>query len=79
MTHQRDDDPIGTRPTSTARAVEVVGRPGRRVEVQDEGYGLDMDPPRRNIGGDEHVERAGAKICQSALPLALAAVAMDGC
>jgi hypothetical protein len=75
---QRNDDPVGTGPSGTARAVHVVGGIGRGVEVDNEGHGVDMDSPCRDVGGDEHVETAGTKRGQGAFTLGLAPVAVDG-
>jgi len=75
---QRNDDPVSTGPSSAARAVHVVGGIGGWVEVDHEGYGVDVDPPCRDVGGDEHVETTGTECGQGAFALALAPVAVDG-
>ena len=73
-----NDDPVGAGSSGAARAVHVVGGVGGWVEVDHEGYRVDVDPPRRDVGGDEHVEAAGTEGGQGTFALALAAVAVDG-
>lgn len=47
--------------------------------MDDEGYGVDVDPARRDIGGDEHVEPTGAESGKGPLSLALTPVPVNGC
>jgi hypothetical protein len=75
---QRDDAPVRTGSSGAARAVHVVGEIGGGVEVDNEGYRVDMDPPRRDVGRDEHVETAGTERSQGTFALSLAPVAVDG-
>jgi hypothetical protein len=75
---QRHDDPVCTGPSGAARAVHVAGGIVGGVEVDNEGYGVDMDPSCRDVSGDEHVELAGTKRGQGAFSLGLAPVAVDG-
>jgi hypothetical protein len=58
--------------------VYVVGRIGRRIEVEDEGDAVDMDAARRDVGGDQYLDPTGPKVGQGPLSLALAPVAVNG-
>ncbi len=77
--HQRHDRPVSACSAGTAGSVDIVGAVGGWIEVYDERHGINVDPPRCDVGGDEHVEPSAAKRGQSPLALALTAVAMDSC
>lgn len=72
-----DDGPAGTSSAGTARSVNVVGYIGSWIEMDHERHPIDVDPPRRDVGGDEHVEAACSKRRQASLALALTAISMD--
>jgi hypothetical protein len=75
---QGDHEAVGARPAGPAGAVHVVGVVGRRVEVDDHGHRIDVDPSRRDVRRDQHIQPAGTKGGERTLALALAAVAVDG-
>jgi hypothetical protein len=78
VAYQGDHEAVGARPAGPARAVDVVGVVGRRVEVDDQGHRIDVDPSRRDVGRDQHIEPTRTKGGERTLALALAAVAVDG-
>lgn len=69
---------MGARSPGAAGAVHVIGGVGRRVEVDDERYRVDVDPTGGDIGGDEHVEATGPEGGKGPFALTLVAVAVDG-
>jgi hypothetical protein len=52
---------VGAGPPGPARAVHVVGVVRGRVEVDDQGYRIDVDAARGDVRRDEHIESAGAE------------------
>ena len=75
---QRDDDAVGAGAAGATRAVHVVGGIGRRVVVDHQRHGVDVDPPRRDVRRHQHVDPAALKGGQRPFALVLAAVAVDG-
>ena len=76
--NEREHGPVGTCSTGTTRAVDVVGGVGGWVEVDYERHRIDMDTPRCDVGGDEHVEPPSTKRGQCTLTLTLTAIPVDG-
>ena len=60
-----------------ADPVHVDLRLARRVEVHDETDAVDVEPAGRDVGGDQHVQRAAAQALDDLLALALGDVAAD--
>src|SRR5437762_5725004 len=68
------------RAAGAADAVDVVFRDVRQVVVHDVRQRLDVQAPRRDVGGDEHLQLAVLEALQGlhALRLALVAVGRGG-
>jgi hypothetical protein len=77
LPEQADDDTIRSGPAGATGAMYIVGRIGGRIVVDYKRDRLDMDAPRRDVGGNQNVEPSSAKCGQGPLPLALTAVPMD--
>ena len=63
--------------SGAADAMDVVVGHGRHVEVDDVAERLDVDAPRRDIGGDEHAILSALEAAQRFHPLRLRAVAVN--
>ena len=63
-------------PAGAARAVDVVGVIRRRIEVDDAGQVVDVDPPGHHIGGHQGIRLPLGEGVESPLALALGAVAV---
>ena len=57
----RDDGAGRSGSRRAARAVQVRLVLGRRVDVDDEGDVVHVDPARRDVGGDEDTHGSAAK------------------
>ena len=74
--HQRDRLAAGPRPPGAADAVHIILGHVGQLEVDDVGQLVDVDAAGRDVGGHQHLERAGLELGQrlGARPLALVAV-----
>ena len=75
---QCHDEARRARARRAARAVQVVLVVVRRIEVNDQLDAVDVDTPRRDVGGNQHPRMPGRERVQRPLPLILIAIAMDG-
>jgi hypothetical protein len=77
---ERQRDARGPRPRRASDAVHVRLRHVRQVEVDDVRHPVDVDPPRRDIGGHQHAQVTTLKIVERprARPLRLVAVDRRG-
>ena len=64
-------------PRGPAHAVDVVLGQRRDVEVHHVAQGVDVDAPRGDVGGHQHLEAAALEARQGLRPLGLAAVPVD--
>ena len=53
---ESDDGTRPARPSGTARSVQILLRPGRRVSVEDQTHLVHVDAARRDVGGHQHRE-----------------------
>ena len=70
--------PGGTGPGRPSRAVDVVLRVGRRIEVDHRVHAVHVDAPGGDVGGHQGVDRTADERVERLLPLLLAPVAVDG-
>ena len=75
-----DDHAVGPGPAGSPGPVHVVLRRRGQVEVDDAADVVDVDPPGRDVGGDERLGLPGDERpqCPVALGLGPAAVERDG-
>ncbi len=76
--HQRDRLALRTRAAGAADAVHIVFRHVGQVEVDHMRQLVDVDAARRDVGGDQHAQRAGLELRQRPRARRLALVAVDG-
>src|SRR5690606_7800428 len=74
---ERDDGAAGSGPGGSPRPVEVVLVIVGKVEVDDAGDSVDVDPAGRHVGGDQGGYPSGRERRQGAGALALATTAVD--
>lgn len=75
---QGHDGPVGTGSAGAPRSMDVVGRVGGGIEVDDQRDGIHVDPARGDVGGHQYVQPASPECGQGPLALALAAITVDG-
>jgi hypothetical protein len=75
---KRDRGSGGTGSSRPADAMNVTFRDVRQIKVDDVGNAIDIDAPRRDIGGDQNAGSAGAERRQRLLALPLRLVPVDG-
>ena len=71
------DGAVGARAAGAAAAVDVVLVGHRRVVVDDQADGVDVDAARRDVGGDQGLRAAGREVRQRARALGLGEVGVD--
>src|SRR5271170_2136827 len=74
---QRDGDALRSSPRRAADAMHVGFRNVRQIEIDNMAYAVDIDAPRRNVGGDKRPDLALAKRREHAFALPLGFVAVD--
>ncbi len=74
---QRDRDPFPSRPTHAADPVHVRFRLAGDVVIDDVREVFDVQPPRRDVGGDQQVDPAGPELLHHAAPLLLGHAAVQ--
>ena len=75
-----DDHAVGSGAAGSPGPVHVVLRRRGQIEMDDAADVVDVDPPRRDVGGDERLGLSGNEgpQCPVALGLGPAAVQRDG-
>src|SRR5579864_4232310 len=73
--HDRSRRPGPARPPGAMCVVLLVPR---RVEMDDAGHTVDVDPSSRDVGCDEGLDAPALERGEGPLPLALGAVPVDG-
>src|SRR6185503_18171296 len=73
-----DGDAVCSGARGAADAVDILLRHFRKIEVDDVANARDVDPARRDVGRDEHVDFATAKQSEGALALRLTLVSVNG-
>ena len=69
--HERDRDTLAARAPRSTDAMHVRFRCGRHVVVHDVRHLLDVEPARRDVGGDEQIRRAAPHAPHHAVALLL--------